>query len=491
MGLGSWFRRLGAEAGASIDPPGVAGAEGPRQAPAPLSGDERFDVIDSLAPLERRLRARTLVSLRWLAVAGQSVTVLFVAAVLHHEIPLALTLAVIATSAWFNVIISFMFPGARYLSDGEAGLQILFDIAQLAALVGITGGLSNPFVVLLGAPVVIAFASLRAKYAAVVGVFAAAAAAAMIQWSGPLPWPEGQSFEPPRIYLIGMLAALVTGAGFTALFAWRAAADARRMTLALAATREILSREQRLSALGGLAAAAAHELGTPLGTIQVVAKEMAHAAPPGSDLAEDAALLVSQSKRCREILAQLSKRGAEQDAMHAELSLRMLLEEVVEPLKGLGPEIELIFEPPNGQAWPETPSPRLQRRPEVLYAVSNYVENALDYARGQITVTGRWSDDWVEVEVRDDGPGFSLDLLVKLGEPFVTKRDPGAPARGGLGLGFFIAKTFVERTGGQVEFGNQRAPATGAIVRARWPRAAVAAPASFVGERDAPGPRGF
>lgn len=416
---------------------------------------------------------RTLVLLRWLAVIGQSVTVLFVALVLNFELPLAACLAVIAASAWLNIYFTVGAGPQRTVSDREAALQMSFDVLQLALLIAITGGADNPFLILLGAPVVIAFSALRAREATIVAVAGVVGALMNAVMHAPLPWRHEAPFDPPLLYELGLWTTLVTGAGFMSVFAWRVAEEARRMSAALAATQAVLSREQRLSALGGLAAAAAHELGTPLGTIQVTAKELYLQAPEGSDMKEDAALLVSQAERCRELLSQLGRRGGEDDAVHAQLSLRALVDEVVDPLRGIGPEITTRFEPPDGAEWTGTGSPKLKRMPEMLYAIGNYVENALDYAASEILVIARWSQDWIEVEVRDDGPGFASDILAKLGEPYVSKRTEGQ-ALGGLGLGFFIAKTFVERTGGAVSFGNGRDGATGAIVRARWPLSAVA-----------------
>jgi two-component system sensor histidine kinase RegB len=241
------------------------------------------------------------------------------------------------------------------------------------------------------------------------------------------------------------------------------------MSTALTATEMVLAREQRLSALGGLAAAAAHELGTPLATIQLTAAEMARALPEDSEMADDARLLVQQAERCRDILRQLARRGDEDDAVHARITLAALIEEAAEPLKGLGPEIDIRLEP--GEGGGAAP-PDLRRLPEILYAVGNLLDNAVDHAATQVAVTGRWSADWIEIEIADDGPGFPPAILAKLGEPYVTARGEDA-ARGGLGLGFFIAKTFVERAGGALTFGNRRAPQTGAVVRARWPLAQV------------------
>lgn len=426
---------------------------------------------DPLAIVDRRVRARTLVLLRWMAVAGQASTVLFVQFVLGFDVALAACLAVIAPSAWLNIYLTVGTSGQRFVSDGEAALQLAYDITQLACLVALTGGLNNPFAVLLGVPVMIASTALRLIWVIALAALALVSTCVMALAHLPLPWEAAHTFDPPKLYEIGLLTALVSGAAFMSVVTWRLARDARAMSTALAATQLVLSREQRLSALGGLAAAAAHELGTPLGTIQVVAKELARAATPGTDLSEDAALLVQQAERCRDILRQLGRRGDAGDQVHARISLQALLEEVAEPLRAIGPEIDITLEPVDADA----PPPQLWRAPEMLYAIGNYAENAIDYAAARVALIGRWGADWIEIEVADDGPGFPPEILSKLGEPYVTQR-AGEDGRGGLGLGFFIAKTFVERLGGRVEFGNRRPPRKGAVVRARWPLANLAAP---------------
>jgi two-component system sensor histidine kinase RegB len=432
-----------------------------------------MDEEDILALTERRVRARMLVLLRWMAVAGQTATVLIVEFVLRFDLDLAACLTVIAASAWLNILLSAASPGQRYVEERETAAQLAFDILQLSVLIALTGGLENPFVVLLGVPVMIASTILRLPWVIGLGLLAVAASLVMAEWKSPLPWRADEPFDPPALYAAGLWTALVSGAGFMSVFAWRLAADARAMSTALAATEMVLAREQRMSALGGLAAAAAHELGTPLATIQIVAREMARAAPAGSEGAQDAQLLVEQAERCRVILRQLGRRGDAGDEVHARITLAGLIEEVAEPVRGLGPELDIELDirlEPVEEA--PTTYPELRRSPEMLYAVGNLLDNAIDHAAEKVVLTGRWSPDWIEIEVADDGPGFLPAILAKLGEPYVTGRvaDSG---KGGLGLGFFIAKLFVERTGGTLAFGNRRAPQTGAVVRARWPLAKV------------------
>jgi two-component system sensor histidine kinase RegB len=284
----------------------------------------------------------------------------------------------------------------------------------------------------------------------------------------PLPWPDDTSFTLPPLYQLGIAAAVLVGLGFTSVYAWRVAAEEERLSIALAAAQAVLAREQTLSALGGLAAAAAHELGTPLATIHLVAKEMARDLKPGDPRAEDLQLLVTQSERCRTILGQLSANREQGDVMLQRAPIRVMLEEVVGPHEGLGAEIAIDAQ---GEGALE-----VRRMPEIVHSLGGIVENAVGFARSRVDIEARWDAESIEITVRDDGPGFAAGVLNRLGEPYLTERDREGAA-GGLGLGFFISKTLLERTGAKLEMRNRRPPHEGALVKVRWPRAAIEAPA--------------
>jgi two-component system sensor histidine kinase RegB len=331
---------------------------------------------------------------------------------------------------------------------------------------------ANPFALLLIAPVTLAGAGLPLRYAVPLGLLAIAAATGLAIHPLPLPWRAGDEFHLPVLYRLGMLFALIVGIAFAGAYAYQVASEAGRTELALNVTETVLAREQRLSALGALAASAAHELGTPLATIAVVAKEMAREAPEGP-MRDDAWLLVTQAQRCRDILRRLAETPDAGDEMHERMSLLQFVREVVEPYANAKEvRVEAVVTGP-----PDVPAPDLWRRPEVLHAMTSIVENAFDFARKEILVTARFDAESLAVEVRDDGPGFSPQVLAKLGEPYVTSR-PGAEGSRtghvGMGLGFFIAKTLLERTGAVVDFRNGRRG--GAVVAARWPRSRIEAP---------------
>jgi two-component system sensor histidine kinase RegB len=415
-----------------------------------------------------RVRSRTLILLRWLAVFGQTIAVLFVRYGLKVDFPLHWALVAILVSVALNFFLISRRRSQDLALEWEAAVQLAYDVMQLAVLLALTGGLQNPFVFLFIAPVAVSATILRPSVTAMLAALTFACVGALAVWRLPLPWPDGASFHVPQLYQTGIAAAVLIGLGFTSVYAWRVAAEEERLNIALAAVQAVLSREQTLSALGGLAAAAAHELGTPLATIHLVAKEMARSLPPDDPHAEDVQLLVTQSERCRAILGQLSARREDTDMMVARAPIKALLEEVTAPHEGLGAEIVISTQGEGPLS--------VRRMPEIVHALGGIVENAVGFANTRVEVDAHWDAESVEISVRDDGAGFAPGVLNRLGEPYLTERDAEGAA-GGLGLGFFIAKTLLERTGAKLDVKNRRPPEQGAIVRARWPRAAIEAPA--------------
>lgn len=419
-----------------------------------------------------RVRLRTLILLRWMAVAGQTAALVYVKFGLGFEVPLAAALGVIAVSAWVNIFLMVARPSQGVVPDWEAAAQLAYDVLQLAVLLALTGGVANPFLLLFIAPVAVSAIVLRPAVTIALAGLTYVCIGALALWHLPLPWLPGETYAPPAIYQFGLAAAVLIGLGFTSVYAWRVAAEEERLSTALSEVQTVLAREQKLSALGGLAAAAAHELGTPLATIHLVAKEMERGLEANSPLLEDVQLLVSQSERCRGILKQLSSRKEEGDAVHDRTSLDALLEDAAGRHFDLGRTVTISVESdaPEGARAPE-----IRRLPEMIHGLGNIIENAVGFASDKVDVTARWSASEIVITVRDDGPGFPPQVLTRLGEPYVSERSSGDRG-GGLGLGFFIAKTLLERTGARIDAHNRTAPRTGAVVRATWPRAAIEAP---------------
>ncbi|WP_112662131.1 ActS/PrrB/RegB family redox-sensitive histidine kinase [Microvirga flavescens] len=417
----------------------------------------------------RQLRLDTLVRLRWLAIIGQSLAVAGVRFGFGFALPFVPCFTAIAASALVNLLLSIRFPASYRLGDNAATLLLAFDILQLASLLYLTGGLQNPFSVLFLAPVLISATALTPARTFGLGLLAVACATLLILFHRPLPWFPRQGLDLPFPYVIGIWTAILLGITFTGIYAWRVAEEARQLAQALSATELVLAREQHLSQLDGLAAAAAHELGTPLATIALVAKELDHDLPKEGPVAEDLKLLREQVDRCRTILTKLTSMGQDTSAFLETISLSHLVEEVVAPQRGLDEEVEIVK---SG----EGPEPTGRRNPGVVYGLSNILDNAVDFAHEKVIVEAGWNADEVFIEIRDDGPGYAPDILLRLGEPYVTTRSAADRAQGdeelasGLGLGLFIAKTLIERSGAQLSFGNASPPGKGAIARIVWPR---------------------
>lgn len=433
----------------------------------------------ALNALRGPVRIRTLTALRWLAVAGQTVALFAVHFGLGFPTPLGLCLAVIAASAWLNLFTILRFSPQRFLSEREAAVYIAFDIVQLCVLLALTGGLLNPFSALIIAPVTIAASFLPLRLTVLIGALGVAGISIIGLYHMPLPWRPGETLMLAPIYKAGVWAALTFSVLFFAAYAHRIAAESAQMRSALAATQLVLDREEKLSALGGLAAAAAHELGTPLATIQLTAKEMLREIKDGDDLYEDAALLVSQAERCRDILGRLSEHGEAGDAMHDRIDVAALMREAAAPFieQPGGPEIRIETISIDGH-----PSPILHRRPEIIFGLRNIVENAVGFADTEVVIIAEWSAAKLSIAVNDDGPGFSPEAMTRLGEPYVSARPQGKPQlrrKGGMGLGFFIAKTLLESAGADVHFHNRRwgdkPRQTGASVLAMWPLSVLSA----------------
>lgn len=436
---------------------------------------------------ESRLRLQTIVRLRWFAVIGQTIAVAVVALWFRFPMPVGLCLVIITLSAWLNVYLRVRYPARHRLSATFATVLLVYDLLQLAALLFLTGGIENPFIVLIVAPVTVSAATLPPRNTIFIGAVAIAATLVLTSQSLPLPWDDqfgyAGTLQMPLLYKSGIFVAIVSCLTFLALYAWRLSKEARQMSAALNATELILAHEQKLHALDGLAAAAAHELGTPLATIVLVTKELQRELPASSPHGEDIALLHSQAQRCREILQKLTRSPSEQDPLHSSLSISQLLDEAADPHRASSVEIVIDAAPDLMQQDGSEGSrePVGERRPGMIYGLGNIVENAVDFARTRVEVSARWSEREVAIAIIDDGPGFSAEVLDSIGEPYVTSRPAGRhgySGAGGLGLGSFIAKTLLERSGAQVIFGNRTDGKSGAAVRIVWPRGSFEARSS-------------
>lgn len=410
--------------------------------------------------LDGRVTLRTLILIRWIAVIGQLATVASVQLVMGFPLPLGPVLAAIGASVLLNLVAMAQRGGRLRLADRDAALYLGYDMLQLTLLLYLTGGLANPFAILLLAPMTVAAAILSRYSVVLLTGLNLVCLTILALWHFPLPWPEPMPSVAP-LYAFGIWLSLSVSAGFISGYVFRVAEEARRFANALSASQVALAREQRLSSLGALAAAAAHELGSPLGTIAVVAKELLHDLPPDSPYTEDVALLQSQVMRCREILAELARKPeADGGDPFERLPLTALVEAAGAPHR-LG-HIQFAVERNDTSVGEE---PIVRRSPEIIHGLGNFIQNAHQFANGRVTVAASWDAKSATVVVMDDGPGYPAHLLSRIGEPYLSARSERS---GHMGLGIFIAQTLLEKTGALVAFSNNRSG--GARVVVRWDR---------------------
>jgi two-component system sensor histidine kinase RegB len=429
----------------------------------------------------RHVRLDTILRLRWLAALGQLAAIFVVAHGLEFDLPIVPCLVIIGLSALLNLVLQMAFNPMQRLEPVYAAALLALNIVELAGLLYFTGGLQNPFSFMFLAPVLISATALPVRLTIGLGVLAVACASVLVFVFQPLPWDGDEPLVLPPIYLLGVWLSIVLAIGVTGLYSFQVTEEARKLSDALAATELVLTREQHLTQLDGLAAAAAHELGTPLSTIVLISRELERALQGNAQVASDIKTLREQAQRCRDILAkitQLSATGAPFDRMN----LSTLIEETVAPHRDFGVAIKVRI------AVSGIKEPVGSRNPAILYGVGNILENAVDFARAAVEVNAWWNNETVEIVISDDGPGFAPDILKRIGEPYLSRRrgtddtagdrsgldrsgfEQAGLERSGLGLGVFIARTLLERTGAKISFTNRIFPDHGAVVQIAWPR---------------------
>jgi two-component system, sensor histidine kinase RegB len=439
------------------------------------------------------IRLRTLIQLRWTAIGGQLAAILAVDQLYGMQLPLVMCYMAVAASVLANLFSITLFPENKRLSEGEAFFTLLFDLTQLSFLVFLTGGLTNPFALLVLAPVTISASALRLQSTVLLGGIAILLITIAAFWNLPLRFADGRELVIPRLFEFGFWLSIVIGILFLGLYSRRVATEMRSMAQALLATQMALAREQKLTDLGGVVAAAAHELGTPLATIKLVSAELMEELANRPDLLDDAKLIRDQADRCRDILRDMGRAG--KDDLHLrQAPLSAALREAAEPHMQRGKRVEFNFAPVEGS--PDR-QPTILRRPEIIHGLRNLVQNAVDFARTTVWIEGEWTDRTVTVRIIDDGDGFPPNVIGRIGDPFVRFRrsDPQAEARPGyegMGLGLFIAKTLLERSGADLTFANATDPflppedrpeRSGAVVEAVWSMADLAvAPGGALGK---------
>jgi two-component system sensor histidine kinase RegB len=437
------------------------------------------------------LRLRTLILLRWLAVLGQLAALIVADRWLGLILPTGLCYLAVGSAVIANLVSVSIFPENKRLTEAEALVTLTFDLTQLAFLLFLTGGLTNPFAVLILAPVTVSASALELRSTLFLGGLAVFFVTLIGVFNVPLRDAAGEALRVPALFGFGFWLSLIIGVVFLGIYSRRVATEMRLMADALLATQMALAREQKLTDLGGVVAAAAHELGTPLATIKLVSAEMIDDLADRPDAQEDARLIRDQADRCRDILRSMGKAG--KDDLHLrQAPLSAVLREAAEPHMTRGKEVIFSVNPPPP---PDCPEPHIQRRPELIHGLRNLVQNAVDFARHRVWIDASWTDRAVRLQIIDDGNGFPPELIGRIGDPFVRARRDG-PARNerpgyeGMGLGLFIAKTLLERTGAELTFANagdpflapeERPERSGAIIEVIWPDGAIRGARAAVG----------
>lgn len=430
------------------------------------------------------VRLRTLVMLRWLAIFGQSAAVIVAVGYLDLQIPLQACALAITASILFNTVTTLVMPSNKRLSENEALLTLTFDVAQLVLLLFLTGGLNNPFALLILVPVTISATALTLYSTLLLSFTALCMISILGIFHIPLTLQNGAILKSPHLFVAGMWVALVIGIIFLASYARRVTTEMFAMSQALSATQMAMEREQKLTALGGVVAAAAHEMGTPLATIKLVTSELLNDLDDKPELKEDIELVQDQVERLRHILKDMGRTGKD-DLLLKHAPLTALVQEAVQPHENRG--IEVLFTTNDVLLSELTQEPPvIFRQPEIIHGLRNLAQNAVDFATSQIWVDVHWDDDIISVRISDDGRGYPHDLLDRIGEPFISKRrapkfaSKNSTQYQGMGLGLFIAKTLLERTAAELTFANANqgliglspsgAKITGAIVSVVWRR---------------------
>ncbi len=394
---------------------------------------------------EGGVRLGTLVAIRWIGVSGQLFALALVAAVFRFDVKAEITIPLVLVSAVLNLWFSLRSDKNKRLPDSQARAHLAFDLIHVAALLFVTGGLSNPFCMLMLVPTTVSATMLTRQSTYGLIALSLGLATALAFTPFPLPWDGAPPVVEP-LFLTAIWISLCFTLVFLAVYMARVGRESRMRARALVATQFALEQEQKLAALGALAAAAAHELGTPMGTIMLAAKDLLTSWQGDDETKADLKLILAEITRCRNILAELREHKKAGVGEHfTMMPVAAMLREAAAPHEQRGIILEF--------AVGASANFEIARTPEIIHSVRSIVENAVGFARAQVIIAADMSDDILMVTIDDDGPGFDPQIIRNLGEPYVTTRRPRPGRDGGLGLGLFIAKSLLERMGASLSFG--------------------------------------
>ena len=406
------------------------------------------------------LDKNTLTILRYIAIFGQFIAINIVFFYLELQFPLKESYIIILLGLITNLFLQFKVK-VNQLKDTYASLFLLYDLFQLSSLLYLTGGILNPFSILLIIPTIVSSTFLSMGTTIILGVITSFLLFILTFNHLPLPGFDQNIFDVPNFYKQGILTAILIGLVFLSYFGIRFAGETKKRSEALRKLQEVISKEYELESLGGQAAAAAHSLGTPLATISVVAKELKKEIGGDKETSKDIDLLISQTKRCSEILKKISKKQIKEDVFLSSIKFEDLLEEIINSFKETSSkDINLIVENDNNKI-------AIQRTPEIIYGLRNFIGNAVKFSKSQVNINLRSDQKIIEIKINDDGPGIPEDIIQKMGEPYIKSKSKELSDNSGLGLGTFLGKTLLERQGGQLIF-KRNSKLGGALIILSW-----------------------
>ena len=405
------------------------------------------------------LQKKTVVILRWIALIGQLITSYVVHFFLELNLPIILCSITIFCGGLTNIFIQFTFK-KNQLSNIESTILLFYDVIQLAVLIYLTGGVTNPFVIFLVVPAIVSSTLLNLTSTFFLSFITIITLVLLTFNYFPLPSEGNIHFHVPNYYLYSIPTSLIIVLIFLNYFGFRFGHEARKRSEALNRLESVLAKEQELDSIGHQAAAAAHSLGTPLSTITVIAKELKKEIKNNPKYSEDIDTILSEVKRCGDILKKLSRREIVDDIYVSNVALEDLLFEIKNSFEEISEKkIELYFDKKNER----TP---IKRSPELTYGIRNFVGNAVKFSKKNVFINLINNEDEIKIKITDDGPGFPNDVFQIIGEPYIASKIKKFKNKSGLGLGTFIGKTLLERKKAIIEFSNLEKG--GASVEISW-----------------------
>jgi two-component system sensor histidine kinase RegB len=403
--------------------------------------------LSTLFRLEENLQLdkKTLVILRYIAIFGQLFAVNVVYNYLNLTFPIQESYLIIFIGLSTNFYLQFKVK-SNQLKDVYASFFLIFDLIQLSSLLYLTGGILNPFSFLLIIPAIVSSTFLSMGTTIILGVFTSVLLFFLSYFYLPLPGIEVSTFTFPIFYKTGILVAILIGLIFLSYFGIRFAGETKKRSEAFNKLQEVISKEYELESLGGQAAAAAHSLGTPLATISVVAKELKKDIGENTEYSKDIDLLISQTKRCSEILKKISRKQIEDDQFISNVKIEILIEEIMNSFRETSSKkINLISEKDDNKI-------DIRRTPEIIYGLRNFIGNGVKFSKSKVLIYLKSDEKNITVTVVDDGPGFPDDIKNILGEPYIKSKSKEVRSNSGLGLGTFLGKTLLEKQGANLFF---------------------------------------